>query len=263
MDDATWAALEQERLSLADLLDELSPGQWAASSLCARWRVRDVAAHVAMTPTAPTTPTLLRALVRARGDLWSAGRTSQSTTRGDPPGRSSRSCATMRRPGRCRGSPTPTTCSSTPWSTGRTSPSRSASRAPYHRRRRWPPSNGSGGWVGPPARRRLGGPATRGDRRRPQRRDRSGRRGRSAGTAAARHRPDRGRTSAPAGGRRRPGAGLTPPGRAQTASQRSPASTRAMVGEGSAPSSVAAAKSAARPSKSPWCAASRGRRRRR
>jgi hypothetical protein len=35
--------------------------------------VRDVAAHVAMTPTEPTIPALAAALVRARGNLWSAG----------------------------------------------------------------------------------------------------------------------------------------------------------------------------------------------
>ncbi len=73
MDDSGWLALEQERLTLADLLAGLSPDQWATASLCARWRVRDVAAHVAMTPTAPTMPTMLGALARARGDLWSAG----------------------------------------------------------------------------------------------------------------------------------------------------------------------------------------------
>lgn len=73
MDDTMWRALEQERLSLAALLEELTPAQWETPSLCALWRVRDVAAHVAMTPTAPTTPTLLRRLAAARGNLWSAG----------------------------------------------------------------------------------------------------------------------------------------------------------------------------------------------
>ncbi len=73
MDDTMWSALEQERLGLASLLEELTPEQWETPSLCALWRVRDVAAHVAMTPTAPTTSTLLRQLARARGNLWSAG----------------------------------------------------------------------------------------------------------------------------------------------------------------------------------------------
>ncbi len=73
MDDTQWAALEPERFSLADMLEGLSPDQWEQPSLCARWRVRDVAAHVAMTPTAPTVPVLAAALVRAGGNLWMVG----------------------------------------------------------------------------------------------------------------------------------------------------------------------------------------------
>ncbi|WP_343994489.1 maleylpyruvate isomerase family mycothiol-dependent enzyme, partial [Terrabacter terrae] len=72
MDETLWRSLELERLSLAALLEELTPEQWETPSLCALWRVRDVAAHVAMTPTATATGTLLRQLVRARGDLWAA-----------------------------------------------------------------------------------------------------------------------------------------------------------------------------------------------
>jgi len=73
MDETLWRAVERERLSLAALLEELTPEQWETPSLCALWRVRDVAAHVAMTPTAPSMGTLLRQLARARGDLWAAG----------------------------------------------------------------------------------------------------------------------------------------------------------------------------------------------
>ncbi|SDF12035.1 TIGR03083 family protein [Blastococcus fimeti] len=36
---------EEERADLLALLRELSPDQWHAQSLCANWRVRDVAAH--------------------------------------------------------------------------------------------------------------------------------------------------------------------------------------------------------------------------
>lgn len=35
-----------ERTDLAALLETLTPGQWEAPSLCRRWRVRDVVAHV-------------------------------------------------------------------------------------------------------------------------------------------------------------------------------------------------------------------------
>jgi uncharacterized protein (TIGR03083 family) len=36
----------EERQDLADVLDALTPEQWAQPSLCAGWSVRDVAAHV-------------------------------------------------------------------------------------------------------------------------------------------------------------------------------------------------------------------------
>jgi uncharacterized protein (TIGR03083 family) len=36
----------EERRDLADLLDSLTPEQWAAPSLCAGWSVRDVVAHI-------------------------------------------------------------------------------------------------------------------------------------------------------------------------------------------------------------------------
>jgi uncharacterized protein (TIGR03083 family) len=35
-----------ERADLADLLSTLTPGQWTAPTLCDRWRVRDVVAHL-------------------------------------------------------------------------------------------------------------------------------------------------------------------------------------------------------------------------
>jgi uncharacterized protein (TIGR03083 family) len=75
MDDTTWTLVETERRSLADLLDGLTPDQWEAQSLCSEWRIRDVAAHLAM-PMAgvPDAWSLLRALARNRGHLWRAGR---------------------------------------------------------------------------------------------------------------------------------------------------------------------------------------------
>ncbi|MGL6236605.1 MAG: maleylpyruvate isomerase family mycothiol-dependent enzyme [Segniliparus sp.] len=38
--------LEAERADLVSLLQSLSPEQWDAPTLCAKWRVRDVVAHV-------------------------------------------------------------------------------------------------------------------------------------------------------------------------------------------------------------------------
>jgi uncharacterized protein (TIGR03083 family) len=74
MDETRWAEVERERRSLADLLDGLTPEQWENGSLCTRWRVKDVAAHVAMTPIpAPGVLTLTAELVRSGGKLWDAG----------------------------------------------------------------------------------------------------------------------------------------------------------------------------------------------
>ncbi|HEX2073811.1 MAG TPA: maleylpyruvate isomerase family mycothiol-dependent enzyme [Geodermatophilus sp.] len=47
-EDAVWAAIDRERLGVAELLGELTPEEWDRPSLCAGWRVRDVAAHLAL-----------------------------------------------------------------------------------------------------------------------------------------------------------------------------------------------------------------------
>ncbi len=44
--DDVWRSIDSERLSLADLIDDLSPAEWKAPSLCTGWLVRDVAAHL-------------------------------------------------------------------------------------------------------------------------------------------------------------------------------------------------------------------------
>jgi uncharacterized protein (TIGR03083 family) len=46
--DRTWQVIVTERLRLADLLDELSDGDWDQPSLCAGGSVRDVAAHMTL-----------------------------------------------------------------------------------------------------------------------------------------------------------------------------------------------------------------------
>jgi uncharacterized protein (TIGR03083 family) len=60
-----WAMIDEERSGLADLLDELSPAEWEHPSLCAGWRVRDVAAHLALAHMG--IGTAVPALLRARG----------------------------------------------------------------------------------------------------------------------------------------------------------------------------------------------------
>lgn len=59
------ALARQERSDLADFLEELTPDQWEARSLCRRWRVRDVVTHV-ISYEEHGTGDLLRRLARAR-----------------------------------------------------------------------------------------------------------------------------------------------------------------------------------------------------
>ena len=66
-EDAVWAVVDRERLELSDLLDGLTEQEWAVPSLCTGWRVRDVAAHLALAQTG-----LRQAVadtVRARGSF--------------------------------------------------------------------------------------------------------------------------------------------------------------------------------------------------
>ncbi|MEU6233972.1 maleylpyruvate isomerase family mycothiol-dependent enzyme [Kitasatospora sp. NPDC047058] len=62
------AAIAAERRELADVLDSLTPEQWDAPSLCAGWRVREVAAHMSTGFRHPLPRTLLE-LARAGGSL--------------------------------------------------------------------------------------------------------------------------------------------------------------------------------------------------
>ncbi|WP_419992497.1 maleylpyruvate isomerase family mycothiol-dependent enzyme [Streptomyces boninensis] len=57
-----------ERRELADLFDGLTPAQWDAPSLCAGWRVREVAAHMSM-GFRLSLPATLAQLLRSAGRL--------------------------------------------------------------------------------------------------------------------------------------------------------------------------------------------------
>ena len=46
--DEVWRVIDAERVSLAGLLDGLTAAQWQAPSLCAGWRVSEVAAHLTL-----------------------------------------------------------------------------------------------------------------------------------------------------------------------------------------------------------------------
>jgi len=65
--ETSWRVIEQERLSLADLLEQLTEDQWNSPSLCDGWRVRDVAAHVALAPQPPSPMTMAIEAMRAGG----------------------------------------------------------------------------------------------------------------------------------------------------------------------------------------------------
>ncbi|WP_058041152.1 maleylpyruvate isomerase family mycothiol-dependent enzyme [Streptomyces roseifaciens] len=62
------AAIAAERRELAGLLDTLRTDQWNEQSLCAGWRVREVAAHMSM-GFRLSLPVTLGELVKARGNL--------------------------------------------------------------------------------------------------------------------------------------------------------------------------------------------------
>jgi uncharacterized protein (TIGR03083 family) len=65
--DEIWQVIDDQRLSLADLFDDLSADEWQAASLCDRWRVRDVAAHLTLAQLGALPAAA--ALLRARGHL--------------------------------------------------------------------------------------------------------------------------------------------------------------------------------------------------
>ncbi|MED7931352.1 maleylpyruvate isomerase family mycothiol-dependent enzyme [Nonomuraea sp. LP-02] len=66
MDVAT--AIAGERRELAAMLESLTPAQWDAPTLCAGWRVREVAAHMSLGFRFPL-PRMVLELVKARGDI--------------------------------------------------------------------------------------------------------------------------------------------------------------------------------------------------
>ncbi|GAA2868244.1 maleylpyruvate isomerase family mycothiol-dependent enzyme [Pseudonocardia halophobica] len=72
--DEKWAVIAGRRRELADLLAGLHEEEWERPSLCSEWRVRDVAAHVALTPQSPGMLRILAAGVRAGGDLQAVNR---------------------------------------------------------------------------------------------------------------------------------------------------------------------------------------------
>ncbi len=75
--DAVWQAIDAQRLSIADLLEDLTDDEWRQPSLCDHWTVRDVAAHLTLQQEGPVAAITM--LVRARGNLDRAIRDSART----------------------------------------------------------------------------------------------------------------------------------------------------------------------------------------
>ena len=65
----SWQVITEQRLGLARLLQGLSDAEWEQPSLCAGWRVRDVAAHVALAPQVPGLGSMLADAIRAHGSF--------------------------------------------------------------------------------------------------------------------------------------------------------------------------------------------------
>ena len=63
-----WAAIAEERESLIDTLDELSPEQWATPSLCGEWTVHQVLGHLVVAANPPRRRVVLETL-KARGSF--------------------------------------------------------------------------------------------------------------------------------------------------------------------------------------------------
>jgi uncharacterized protein (TIGR03083 family) len=72
--DEKWSVIAGQRRVMADLLDTLTEEQWEHPSLCAQWRVQEVAAHLAVTPQSPGVARILALAVRARGNFDAVNR---------------------------------------------------------------------------------------------------------------------------------------------------------------------------------------------
>src|SRR5829696_4861807 len=63
--DEVWRHTIAQRVALRGVLRELAPEEWDTPSLCAGWRVRDVAAHLIAGPQLGLVDT-----VKAMGGVW-------------------------------------------------------------------------------------------------------------------------------------------------------------------------------------------------
>ena len=80
-----WKVIAEQRRALADLLAGLDQEEWERPSLCTQWRVKDVAAHVALTPQSPGVVRIVARGLRARGGLQAVNRDMAVTHAGRAP----------------------------------------------------------------------------------------------------------------------------------------------------------------------------------
>ncbi|HTJ67181.1 MAG TPA: maleylpyruvate isomerase family mycothiol-dependent enzyme [Actinospica sp.] len=64
----TFTLIADERRALADVLEQLTPQQWSAPSLCRGWTIHDLTAHLVM-GLETTMPEFLRTLMMSRGNF--------------------------------------------------------------------------------------------------------------------------------------------------------------------------------------------------
>ncbi|MEV4619426.1 maleylpyruvate isomerase family mycothiol-dependent enzyme [Asanoa sp. NPDC049573] len=82
--DELWRVIDDQRRTLTDQLDSLTDAEWRRPSLCAGWTVRDVTAHLTFQHIG--VGTVLRGVVRARGNLDRAVRETTATKAARPTG---------------------------------------------------------------------------------------------------------------------------------------------------------------------------------
>ncbi|WP_206340234.1 maleylpyruvate isomerase family mycothiol-dependent enzyme [Blastococcus litoris] len=69
-----WRVIAGQRRTLAELVADLEDDDWERQSLCDRWRVKDVVAHVALTPQSPGLVRILALALRAGGSFDAVNR---------------------------------------------------------------------------------------------------------------------------------------------------------------------------------------------
>ena len=66
--DALWPSVARERMAIAEMAEQFTDEQWSTPSLCGRWDVRTVIAHLLAGPTVGLLQ-FLGQMVRARGNF--------------------------------------------------------------------------------------------------------------------------------------------------------------------------------------------------